>query len=72
MNRYAVYHITDTPYSYAKDKNTLIVRLRVAKNDIKECYVCYKDRYDWKNPYNKKKMKIVAETELFTFYEGEI
>ena len=72
MNKYAVYHVLDTPYSYPKDKNTLIVRVRVAKNDVKECYVYYKDRYDWQNPYNKKEMKVIAETELFTFYETEI
>ena len=72
MNKYAVYHVLDTPYSYPKDKNTLIARVRVAKNDVKECYVYYKDRYDWQNPYNKKEMKVIAETELFTFYETEI
>ena len=58
MNKYAVFHVLDTPYSYGKDKNTLIVRVRVARNDVKECYVYYKDRYDWKNPYNKKVMKV--------------
>ena len=72
MNKYAVFHVLDTPYSYGKDKNTLIVRVRVARNDVKECYVYYKDRYDWKNPYNKKVMKVVAETELFSYYQTEI
>lgn len=72
MNKYAVFHVLDTPYSYGKDKDTLVVRVRVARNDIKECYVYYKDRYDWENPYNKKSMEIVAETELFTYYQTEI
>ena len=49
MNKYAVFHILDTPYSYGKDKDTLIVRVRVARNDVKECYIYYKDRYDWEN-----------------------
>lgn len=35
MNKYAVFHILDTPYAYGKDKDTLIVRVRVARNDIK-------------------------------------
>ena len=72
MNKYAVFHVLDTPYSYGKDKDTLVVRVRVARNDIKECYVYYKDRYDWENQYNKKAMEIVAETELFTYYQTEI
>ena len=72
MNKYAVFHILDTPYSYGKDKDTLVVRVRVARNDVKECYIYYKDRYDWENPYNKKAMNVVAETELFTYYQTEI
>ncbi len=72
MNKYAVFHVLDTPYSYGKDKDTLVVRVRVARNDIKECYIYYKDRYDWENEYNKKAMNIVAETEFFTYYQAEI
>ncbi|WP_195987395.1 glycoside hydrolase family 13 protein [Clostridium sp. D53t1_180928_C8] len=72
MNKYAVFHVLDTPYSYGKDKDTLVVRVRVARNDIKECYIYYKDRYDWENQYNKKAMRIVGETEFFTYYQTEI
>lgn len=72
MNKHAVFHVLDTPYSYGKDKDTLVVRVRVARNDIKECYIYYKDRYDWENEYNKKAMNIVAETEFFTYYQAEI
>ena len=72
MNKYAVFHILDTPYSYGKDKDTLIVRVRVARNDVKECYIYYKDRYDWENPYSKQAMNVIAETELFTYYQTEI
>lgn len=72
MNKYAVFHILDTPYSYGKDKDTLVVRVRVARNDVKECYIYYKDRYDWENPYSKQAMNVIAETELFTYYQTEI
>ncbi len=44
MNKYAVFHVLDTPYSYGKNKDTLSVRVRVARDDIKECYIYYKDR----------------------------
>lgn len=72
MNKHAVFHVLDTPYAYGKDKDTLVVRVRVARNDVNECYIYYKDRYDWENPYLKKKMIVVAETELFTYYQAEI
>lgn len=72
MNKHAVYHVLDTPYSYGKDMNTLIVRIRVARNDIKTCTIYYKDRYDWQDAYNSKEMVVVAETELFTYYQTEI
>ena len=61
MNKYAVFHVLDTPYSYGKDKNTLIVRVRVARNDVKECYVYYKDRYYWKNPYKQNFFHITKQ-----------
>lgn len=60
MNKHAVFHVLDTPYAYGKDKDTLVVRVRVARNDVNECYIYYKDRYDWENPYLKKKMIVVA------------
>ena len=72
MNKHAVYHVLDVPYAYGKDRDTLVLRLRVARDDIKECSVLYRCRYDWENEYKRKKMKIVAETELFTYYEVEL
>ena len=72
MNKHAVYHILDVPYAYGKDRDTLVLRIRVAKNDIKECSVLYKCRYEWESEYKRKNMKVVAETELFTYYETEI
>lgn len=44
MNKHAVFHVLDTPYAYGKDKDTLVVRVRVARNDVNECYIYYKDR----------------------------
>lgn len=72
MNKHAVYHILDVPYAYGKDRDTLVLRIRVAKNDIKECSVLYKCRYEWESEYKRKNMNVVAETELFTYYEAEI
>ena len=42
------------------------------KNDIKNCKIYYKDRYDYHLPYKSKDMYIVSETDLFTYYETSI
>ena len=72
MNKHAIYHITDTPYAYGKDLNTLRVVLRTANGDIKECILCYKDRYDWKDEFLTERMQIDRTTELFDFYKADI
>lgn len=72
MNKHAIYHITEAPYAYGINKETLIVRIRTAKNDLEKCEIYYKDRYDWKKPYKVKKMRLVEVSGLFEFYEVEI
>lgn len=72
MNRHAVYHIPETPYAYGKDLNTLIIRIRTAKNDVKKCNLYYRDRYNWQDPYYVKEMKIVAQANLFDYFETEV
>ncbi|APF24345.1 glycoside hydrolase family 13 protein [Clostridium butyricum] len=72
MNKYAVYHITDAPYSYPKDLNTLSVIIRTAKDDIKSCRIYYKTRYDWQNPFNIKEMKKSDTNKLFDYYKADI
>lgn len=72
MNKHAIYHITDTPYAYGKDLNTLTVVLRTAKGDIKKCIIHYKDRYDWENEFLIKEMYINSTTELFDFFKADI
>lgn len=72
MNKHAVYHIVDVPYAYAKDKDTLTVRIRTARNDVKKCKVHYKCRYDWETPFNVKDMPLLFQSELFDYYETDI
>ncbi|NLK94229.1 MAG: alpha-glycosidase [Clostridiales bacterium] len=72
MNKHAIFHIPDTPYAYGKDINTLTVRIKVAKDDVNVCKVFYKDRYDESNPFEFKELEITAETDLFTFFQGDI
>jgi len=72
MNKHAIYHITETPYAYGKDLNTLMLRIRTAKDDIKKCNLHYKDRYDWENPFDVKEMKITAQADLFDYFETDV
>lgn len=72
MNKHAIFHLTDTPFAYADGENTLAIRLRAARGDLKKCEVFYKDRYDWGTPFLIKEMKIKASTSLYDFFEVKI
>ncbi len=54
MNRHAMYHVLDVPYAYGKDIDTLVLRLRVARDDIKECLVLYRCRYEGRNGFKNQ------------------
>jgi len=74
MNKFAIFHISDVPYAYGKDDETLVVRIRFARNDIKKCKIHYKDRYDWDKmkSFSEKEMELKEYTDLFEYYETEI
>lgn len=72
MNRQAIFHITDVPYAYAVDNDTLSIMLKVSAGDIKNCKLFYKDRYDWENPFNVKVMEIKDTDGLFDYFRTTI
>lgn len=72
VNKYAIYHITDVPFAYGKDKDTLCLRIKTARGDIRSCKVHYKDRYNWDHQFNAKHMQITMSTELFDFWSVDI
>ena len=47
MIKQAIYHRAKSAYAYAYDKETLHIRLRSAKNDIKSVKLLGNDPYDW-------------------------
>lgn len=69
MNKHAILHLTDVPYAYGINEETLFVRIRTAKGDLKNCEIYYKDRYDWENSFLKKAMELKKSDELFDYYE---
>lgn len=72
MNKLAIFHLVDVPYAYPKDKDTLTVRIRAARNDLKTCRIHYKCRYDWETAFNVKEMNLLFQSELFDFFETDI
>jgi len=72
MNKHAIYHITETPYAYGKDLNTLVLRIRTARGDIKKCNLYYKDRYNFQDGYSVKEMEITAQADFFDYFETEV
>lgn len=70
----AVYHSTGSEYCHAIDEGRIIIRLRAAKKDIKECILCYGNRVDYSDPIRTQsvKMELVATDRLFDYFESEI
>lgn len=72
INRQAIYHISDIPFAYPKDKDHIHIRLRTAKDDFKKVELLYKDRYDFTYDYKREEMEIESSSDLFTFYSIEV
>ncbi len=72
MQKQAIFHITEPPYAYADEYDKLTLRIRTAKDDIKECTVFFKDKYFQEEPYMREEMRIVTSTELFDYFQCNI
>jgi glycosidase len=70
--RHAILHIPDTPYANPSGKDSLNLRLRIAKGDRAEVKVRYKDRYDWTGRFQEKAMEHFAEDSLFEWFECKV
>ncbi|MBQ1786522.1 MAG: glycoside hydrolase family 13 protein [Turicibacter sp.] len=83
MNLHAIYHRPNQNYAYSYDAKTIHLRLRTAKNDVKQVTVKFGDPYHWTKGggggnlnaegaqgwiSNEIKMKKEASTDLFDFW----
>lgn len=59
-------------YAYATDKNTIKVRIRTAKNDVKSVYVHYLNVYDHTSNRKIEKMERILSDEYFDMYEAAL
>ncbi|MBE5961438.1 MAG: alpha-glycosidase [Lachnospiraceae bacterium] len=74
MNLCAIWHQPLSNYAYAVDEQTLVLRLRTAKNDTKGAVLFFGDRVCKKNPIEltEVKMEKVASDTLFDYYEAMV
>lgn len=72
MLLHAIYHRPKGNFAYAYDKDTIHIRLRTAKDDVKRCYVIFGDKYDWENQRSIKFMTNLYSDELFDYWQAEI
>ncbi len=74
MHLEAIYHSTDSEYCHALDENTVVLRLRAKKGDMRKCTVCFGDRAFPGNPVPMEtvEMHVAASDGLFDYFESEI
>jgi len=74
MQLQAVLHVPLSNYAFAADQTALVIRLRTAKDDMRQCSLYYGDRVCEKDPIDVTEinMKKIASDHLFDYYEAEI
>ena len=72
MKQESIFHISDTPFAFPVCKDTLRLRLKSAKDDLAECTVFYKDRYQWGKPFSVSRMEPACQTEFSDYFETDI
>ncbi len=68
MNEYALLHRMDSEYCYPSSESDLTIRLRCAKGDLAEVWLCYESKYVIGTSQKKVPMKKVFSGELFDYF----
>ncbi len=68
MNLQGLFHISEIPYAYGVDDETLFIKIRVAAGDVKNATLYYKDRYEPSDEFTSIPMQKTSSTSLFDFY----
>lgn len=74
MIKEAIMHTPLSKDAFALDEKNLVVRLRTAKDDMKQCAVFYGDRVCMEEPIHvtECQMEKIARDQLFDYYEAKI
>lgn len=73
MNKYAVHHTPDGNYAYAVARDTIVVTLRTAQNDVFDgIEILYQNKYIFTERRLSKEMRKCASDGVFSYYRAEI
>ena len=74
MIKSAIEHRSYSNYAFPVDENSLKIRLKSAKDDLKEAKIIYGNRFvfDGSDPYKIKEMEVTASSENNDYYEAVI
>lgn len=74
MVKEAIYHLMDSNYAYPIDVNTLVIRIRAKKGDIKHCILFYGDRCCETNPIvmSSTEMHLKESDGLYDYFECNV
>ncbi len=73
MNENAIFHEPESKYCFATERNKIKLRLRIAHTDKPEkVEVIYGGKYEFAVTQLSKKLNIIAEDRLFTYYGTEL
>lgn len=71
MLKEAIYHRPKNNFAYLYNKETVHIRIRSKKNDLRKVILIYGDPYHWKEDawqYETKEMKYAGSDELFDYW----
>ncbi len=68
MNKYALYHKSDSLYGYAVDSRTVELRLRAARGDLADVSVIYGSKHAFYKYRSVVSMRLAASDGLFDYF----
>lgn len=68
MNKFALLHIPDSAYCFPVSDKEIVIRLRTAKNDIKEAFIIFESKYKIGESQQRLPMKKALSGALFDYY----
>ena len=73
MNRYALFHKSESNYCFPRKKDEITIRLRTSRDDnISSVYLVYGCKYDFYAIQHQEKMELRYQDNLFSYYEVSI
>ncbi|MBB6450030.1 glycosidase [Geomicrobium halophilum] len=72
MQLESISHFPKSHMAYARDRETIHIRLRAKKGDVTHVDLVYGDKYDWNRSYKRVEMNQFASDQLYDYYQVEV